>query len=64
VIVFTKNPDLSLGKLSLERIELILEVLADRTKTLGANPEIRYVLPFENRGAKQGVTLSHNFLSQ
>ena len=38
VIVFNKNPDLSLGKLPLDRIELILEVLADRTKTLGANP--------------------------
>lgn len=59
IIVFTKNPDLSLGRLPLDRIELSLEVLTDRTKTLGANPEIKYVLAFDNRGVEQGVTLHH-----
>jgi UDPglucose--hexose-1-phosphate uridylyltransferase len=59
VVVFTQDPDASLGALSLEEVKLVLEVLADRTKEIGANPEIQYVLPFENRGVEVGVTLHH-----
>jgi UDPglucose--hexose-1-phosphate uridylyltransferase len=59
VVVFTKDADASLGSLSLDRIELILEVLAERTQELGRNKKILYVLPFENRGVEQGVTLHH-----
>lgn len=59
VVVFTKNPDSSLGELPLSRIKLILEVLADRTQELGKHPEIKYVMPFENRGVEMGVTLHH-----
>jgi UDPglucose--hexose-1-phosphate uridylyltransferase len=64
VIVFTQDPDSSLGELPLDRVKLILEVLAERTKTLGETQtedgtKIHYVLPFENRGVEQGVTLHH-----
>jgi UDPglucose--hexose-1-phosphate uridylyltransferase len=59
VVVFTQNPDTSLGALSPEEIELILKVWADRTKELGDRPQIDYVLPFENRGVEVGVTLHH-----
>lgn len=59
VVVFTKDPDTSLGQLTKERIELILEVWGDRTKELSKNPDIQYVLPFENRGVEMGVTLHH-----
>lgn len=59
VIVFTKDPDTSLGQLPRERIDLILEVWGDRTKELAKNPDIQYVLPFENRGIEMGVTLHH-----
>jgi UDPglucose--hexose-1-phosphate uridylyltransferase len=38
---------------------MLLQVWADRTRRLGAVPEIEYVLPFENRGAEVGVTLHH-----
>jgi UDPglucose--hexose-1-phosphate uridylyltransferase len=48
-----------LGQLPLSRIELLFEVLADRTATLARRPEVKYVLPFENRGAEVGVTLHH-----
>ena len=34
-------------------------MLADRTATLARRPEVKYVLPFENRGAEVGVTLHH-----
>jgi len=59
VVVFTQDPAASLSRLSLNRIELLLKVWADRTKRLDANPHIEYVLPFENRGAEVGVTLHH-----
>ena len=59
VIVFTKDPDSSLTQLSLKRVELVLRVLGERTKELEKNPEIKYVMPFENRGVEMGVTLHH-----
>jgi UDPglucose--hexose-1-phosphate uridylyltransferase len=59
VVVFTKDPDTSLGELPRKRVELILRVLAERTRELGNHPEIGYVLPFENRGVEMGVTLHH-----
>lgn len=59
VVVFTQNPETSLGNLSLEEIQLVLKVLGDRTKELSKNKNIKYVLPFENRGVEMGVTLHH-----
>jgi len=58
VVVFDENPRGSLGKLSLERIELILEVWGERTFDL-ASQGLQYVMPFENRGIEVGVTLHH-----
>ncbi|MES2830438.1 MAG: galactose-1-phosphate uridylyltransferase [Pseudomonadota bacterium] len=59
VVVFTQDPAASLSSLPLDRIELLLKVWADRTTRAAANPQIQYVLPFENRGAEVGVTLHH-----
>jgi UDPglucose--hexose-1-phosphate uridylyltransferase len=59
VIVFTQNPDTSLGMMSVDEIQLVLEVWADRTKEVGSRPIIQYVMPFENRGVEVGVTLHH-----
>lgn len=59
VVVFTQDATTSLGALPLARIELLLQVWADRCEALGALPGIDYVLPFENRGAEVGVTLHH-----
>lgn len=59
VVVFSQDPDTSLSQLPLERVRLVLEVLADRMKTLKENPKIQYALPFENRGVEMGVTLHH-----
>ena len=59
VIVFTQDPDASLGQLSVDEIHLILKVMADRTQELGKSGKIQYVLPFENRGVEMGVTLHH-----
>jgi UDPglucose--hexose-1-phosphate uridylyltransferase len=59
VVVFTQDPQGSLGRLPLDHIELLLRVWGDRTERLGARADIEYVLPFENRGAEVGVTLHH-----
>lgn len=59
VVVFTQDPATSLGSLPLSQIELLLRVWADRTSRIAAKPHIGYVLPFENRGAEVGVTLTH-----
>jgi UDPglucose--hexose-1-phosphate uridylyltransferase len=59
VVVFTQDAQATLGTLPLDRLELILEVWADRYEELGRLPEVRYVYPFENRGVEVGVTLHH-----
>src|SRR5688572_3041552 len=59
VVVFAQEPDVSLGTLPLDHIELLLKVWADRTREIGAREEIGYVMPFENKGVEVGVTLHH-----
>ena len=59
MVVFTQDPKSSLGALPLEHIELLMQVWADRTRRIGSRNDIKYVLPFENRGAEVGVTLHH-----
>lgn len=59
VVVFTQDSQASLGALELDHIELLLSVWGDRTRLVGENPQIQYVLPFENRGVEVGVTLHH-----
>ncbi len=59
VVVFTQDPHASLGSLELDHLELLFQVWADRTRVVGGNPQIQYVLPFENRGVEMGVTLLH-----
>ena len=59
VVVFTQDPHASLGRLPLAHVELIVDVWADRYEELGALPDVRYVMPFENRGLEVGVTLHH-----
>ena len=59
VVVFTQDPSSALALLPLGHIELLLQVWADRTIRAASHPHIRYVLPFENKGAEVGVTLHH-----
>lgn len=50
---------MSLGNLTLDRLDLLLQVWGDRTRILGSHDHIQYVLPFENKGVEVGVTLHH-----
>jgi UDPglucose--hexose-1-phosphate uridylyltransferase len=59
VVVFDRNPQQSLGTLTLDRLDLLLQVWGDRTRILSSYPQIQYILPFENKGVEVGVTLHH-----
>ncbi len=59
VIVYTPQHDATLAQMSVRRIERLIAVWADRTRELGARPEVRYVFVFENKGESIGVTLHH-----
>lgn len=59
VVVYTQDATTSLGALPLWHIRLLVDVWADRTAALGARDDVRYVMPFENRGIEVGVTLAH-----
>jgi UDPglucose--hexose-1-phosphate uridylyltransferase len=59
VVVYSDRHDATLTDLGEERIRLLVDVWADRYAALGADPGVRYVMPFENRGDAIGVTLHH-----
>jgi UDPglucose--hexose-1-phosphate uridylyltransferase len=59
VLVFSQDPAGALCTQSLARIALLFEVWAERTACAAATGLVRYVMPFENRGAEMGVTLHH-----
>jgi UDPglucose--hexose-1-phosphate uridylyltransferase len=59
VVVYSDRHDATLAEIGVERLRLLVDVWADRYETLGAEPEVRYVLVFENRGEVIGVTLAH-----
>ena len=59
VILYTPKHDLSLGEMAPDHIGKLVDLWASRYETLGADPLIRYVLIFENRGEEIGVTLTH-----
>jgi UDPglucose--hexose-1-phosphate uridylyltransferase len=59
VVVFTQDPDATLGTLPDAHAELLVRVWADRTRRLAREADVSYVLPFENRGTAMGVTLHH-----
>ncbi len=59
VVVFTQDADASLGALPVDHLALLVEVWAERSRLLGANADVAWVMPFENRGVEVGVTLGH-----
>lgn len=59
VVVYTQARTGSLATLPDWHVEMVLRALVDRTRELGARPDVQYVFPFENRGVEVGVTLHH-----
>jgi UDPglucose--hexose-1-phosphate uridylyltransferase len=59
VVVFSPEHLGSLGALPVERVNTVIDALADRTEHLQSLPGVMQVFPFENRGQEIGVTLHH-----
>jgi len=59
VVVYSPDHRGALATMALPRIEHLLRVWRDRYLALSADPQLRYVLVFENKGQEVGVTLHH-----
>lgn len=59
VVVYTDRHDMTLSQVGVERVQLLVDVWAQRSAELGKIDGVDYVMPFENRGEVIGVTLSH-----
>jgi len=59
VILYSSEHNSSLGGLSMENIEELIDLWVDRYIELGNKDFIKYVFIFENRGEEVGVTITH-----
>jgi UDPglucose--hexose-1-phosphate uridylyltransferase len=59
VVVYTDQHRGSFGGLPRDRAEALMWVWRHRQEELGARPDVKYVMPFENRGVEVGTTLHH-----
>ena len=59
VIVYSSEHKGTVAEMSLDRIKLLLYAWTDRYLELLKRNDIKYVMPFENRGEECGVTLHH-----
>lgn len=59
VVLYTSDHDASFAQLSEQQARRVVDLWAERTTALSADPSIAYVLIFENRGAEVGATISH-----
>jgi UDPglucose--hexose-1-phosphate uridylyltransferase len=59
VVLYTPRHDVTLAELPVATIDRLVRVWQHRSAEMGARPGIAYVMPFENKGAEVGVTLTH-----
>jgi UDPglucose--hexose-1-phosphate uridylyltransferase len=59
VVVYSDDHEATFADLDMARVRMLVDVWADRTQILGAEPTVAYVMPFENKGETVGTTLSH-----
>ena len=59
VVVYSSNHLDTIAQMSLDKIELLFYSWSDRYQNLLSQNDIKYVMPFENRGEECGVTLHH-----
>ena len=59
VICFSPTHNLTLPQLSVEAIEKVIELLQNEFRELSANPTIRYIQIFENKGEIMGCSNPH-----
>jgi UDPglucose--hexose-1-phosphate uridylyltransferase len=59
VVLYTPTHTGSLATLTSQELARVIAIWTDRSAALFADPELPYVLAFENRGEDVGATLSH-----
>ena len=59
VVVYSSKHLDTIAQMTTDKIELLFEVWSDRYRSLLKREDIKYVMPFENRGEECGVTLHH-----
>jgi UDPglucose--hexose-1-phosphate uridylyltransferase len=59
VVCFSPNHQLTLARMARASVRKVVDAWAQQYAELGANPAIRYVLIFENRGAMMGCSNPH-----
>jgi UDPglucose--hexose-1-phosphate uridylyltransferase len=59
VLLYSPQHDASMATLSPLQARAVVDLWAERTIELGGREDVAYVLPFENRGAQVGATISH-----
>ena len=59
VVVYSSKHHDTVAEMPIEKIILLTETWIDRYKNLIPRKDIKYVMPFENRGEECGVTLHH-----
>ena len=59
IVVYSSEHNSTVAEMSLKRIELLTKTWIDRYENLLPQNDIKYVMPFENRGEECGVTLHH-----
>src|SRR5215208_8462496 len=59
VVCYSPNHSLTLAELETEQVEELLAVWQGQYRELGARPEVRHVLIFENKGEAVGVSNPH-----
>lgn len=60
VIIETPRHGMELENFSESRICRLLDLYAERTETLMANPKIEYILIFKNNGGRAGASIQHS----
>lgn len=59
VVLYTSDHDASFADLGRTGARRVVDLWAARTLDLGAEPDVAYVLVFENRGPEVGATIAH-----
>ena len=59
VVLYTPDHDATFASLGVEGARRVIDLWAERTEAMRADPEVRFVLVFENRGAEVGATIAH-----
>jgi UDPglucose--hexose-1-phosphate uridylyltransferase len=59
VVLYTQEHGATFWSLGVTGARKVIDLWAERSASLGARPDVDYVLVFENRGAEVGATIGH-----